>query len=88
MEMPLLVFGTLGYPVMQIFMLVRSSSRLCRLFAGVPLFVMVPLITVSVINKIHGQYHATVPVFLLGPVALLYLVVVWIVSKLFSSTAA
>jgi hypothetical protein len=73
---------------MQIIMLLRPSSRLCHLFACVPLLVMVPLIAWSVINKIHGQYHATMPVFLLAPVALLYLVVVWIISKLFGSTAA
>jgi len=88
MELPLLVFGTLGYPVVQIIMLLRPSSRMCRLFACVPLLVMVLMVVLAVINKIHGQYHATVPVFLLGPVALLYLMVVWIVSKMFGSTTA
>jgi hypothetical protein len=69
-----------GYSLMQAFMVFRKSSWVCKLFACLPLLVMVSGITLAVIYGIRGQYpyHWQIAMVGLSALAALYLVIVWV----------
>jgi len=81
MEVAIIIGSFFGYPVMQVYMLARRSSMLCRAFASLPLLVTIPLVTICIDNVRHHEYHAVAPMFMISPIALLYLLIVFLLSK-------
>ena len=72
-----LYLGTLGYIVMQIFQLMRRSSRTERLLASLPMLLTVPLLFHWLLTR---DPFAVVRVGILGIVALSYLFLLWLSS--------
>jgi hypothetical protein len=81
MEFAIIIGSFFGYPVMQVFMLVRRSSRVCRAFAALPLLVTIPMVTITIDGVMHHEYHASAVLFMISVPALFYLVIVFLASK-------